>query len=232
MMLLHCGSRPARTILQAQGQPAMQSPSRFPEASMSIFLTADTHFGHAAVLGFCSRPFSSATDMNEALFANWRACIGPQDTVYHLGDVLFGNREQAKVLGERIRRLPGRKLLVPGNHDHRHMALMATVFNEILPPLADVRLPVPDGTEGFWNGWCALCHYPLSTWNGFYRGALHCYGHVHARMLDKNRRIDVGVDNWAYAPVRLDAVLARMRSAGPYESPEIEPAPEDEEEGE
>ena len=199
---------------------------------MAVFFTADTHFGHGAVIRFCSRPFASAEEMDEALLANWRACVGPKDTVYHLGDVLFGNREQATRLGERIRRLPGRKLLVPGNHDHRHMALLATVFNEILPPLADVRLPVPDGTEGFWNGWASLCHYPLAVWNGVYHGAVHFYGHVHARMLDTNRRIDVGVDNWDYSPVRLEAVLARMQTAAPYASPEIEPAPEDEEEGE
>ena len=62
---------------------------------MSIFFTADTHFGHGAVLRYCSRPFASASEMDEALFANWSACVGPKDTVYHLGDVLFGNREQS-----------------------------------------------------------------------------------------------------------------------------------------
>ncbi len=183
---------------------------------MSIFLTADTHFGHGAILRYCSRPFASASEMDEALFANWRACVQPADTVYHLGDVLFGNREQAQALGERIRRLPGRKVLVPGNHDWRHMALLEAVFDEVLPPLADVRLPVPAGTEGFWNG--------------FYRGGVHFFGHVHARMLDSDRRIDVGVDNAGYAPVRLEAVLERMRQAEPYVSPEIEPAPVGEEE--
>ncbi len=104
--------------------------------------------------------------------------------------------------------LPGRKILVPGNHDHRHMALLETVFDEILPPLADVRLQIPSGFEGTWNGWVALCHYPLAVWNGTYRGALHFYGHVHGRMLDEDRRLDVGVDNWNYAPVRKVAHLA------------------------
>ncbi|MCR5258564.1 MAG: metallophosphoesterase [Desulfovibrio sp.] len=210
----------------------MPATACFLEAFMSIFLTADTHFGHGAVMRYCSRPFASTEEMDTALFANWRACIGPQDTVYHLGDVLFGNREQAARLGERIRRLPGRKLLVPGNHDWRHMALLEAVFDEVIPPLADVRLPVPAGTEGFWNGWATICHYPMSVWNGFYRGSVHFHGHVHARMLDTDRRIDVGVDNWDYAPARLEAVLARMRAAMPYESPEIEPAPEGEEEDE
>ncbi len=199
--------------------------------AMSIFLTADTHFGHGAILRYCSRPFASASEMDEALFANWRACVQPADTVYHLGDVLFGNREQAQALGERIRRLPGRKVLVPGNHDWRHMALLAEVFDEVLPPLADVRLPIPAGFEGAWNGWAALCHYPLSVWNGFYRGGVHFFGHVHARMLDSDRRIDVGVDNAGYAPVRLEAVLERMRQAEPYVSPEIEPAPEEDDGG-
>ncbi len=89
-----------------------------------------------------------------------------------------------------------------------------------------MRLPVSRGFEGFWNGWAALCYYPLSVWNGVYEGSLHFYGHVDARMLDTQARIDVGVDSWAFAPVRLEAVLARMRVAELYVSPESEPMPE------
>ena len=129
-----------------------------------------TRFGLTAGLNYYARPFASAADMDEARFANWRACTGPENTVYHLGDVLFGNRDQAKTLGERIRKLPGSKPLVPGNHDHRHMALLATVFDEVRPPLADVKMPIPQGSEDSWNGWRAICHYPPPVWNGCCRG--------------------------------------------------------------
>ena len=47
-------------------------------------------------------------------------------------------------------------------------------------------------------------------------------------MPDTDRRIDIGVDNWDYAPARLESVPARMRTAEPYASPETEPAPAEE----
>ena len=62
------------------------------------------------------------------------------------------------------------------------MALLEAVFDNILPPLADVRLQLPAGFAGTWKGWASLCRFPLSVWNGLCRGALPFCGQVHARM--------------------------------------------------
>ena len=32
-----------------------------------IYFTADTHFGHESVIRFCSRPYATAAEMDEAL---------------------------------------------------------------------------------------------------------------------------------------------------------------------
>jgi calcineurin-like phosphoesterase family protein len=38
---------------------------------MTIWFTADTHFGHANIIQNCKRPFSSVMKMNEKLIENW-----------------------------------------------------------------------------------------------------------------------------------------------------------------
>jgi len=37
---------------------------------MTIWYTADTHFGHENVMKFCDRPFSSVEEMDATLIAN------------------------------------------------------------------------------------------------------------------------------------------------------------------
>ena len=52
-----------------------------------IFFTSDHHFGHTNILKFCNSPFNSIEQMNEELIKRWNEKIGPDDEVYHLGDL-------------------------------------------------------------------------------------------------------------------------------------------------
>ncbi|MDA8379916.1 MAG: hypothetical protein M0020_03665 [Actinomycetota bacterium] len=81
---------------------------------MATYFTADQHFGHQNIIGYCGRPFHSVGEMNAVLVANWNAVVGPHDTVHVLGDVAMGRREESMPL---IGRLTGHKILYPGNHD-------------------------------------------------------------------------------------------------------------------
>jgi len=86
---------------------------------MNRFLISDTHFGHASTWekftledGSPLRPFTSTEEMDEAMVDNWNKTVRPQDTVYHLGDVVIARRHL-----ETVKRLNGRKILIRGNHD-------------------------------------------------------------------------------------------------------------------
>jgi calcineurin-like phosphoesterase family protein len=85
---------------------------------MAIFFTSDTHFNHVlAYETYCPRRhelFSSLEEMNEALIVNWNSIVGPEDTVYHLGDFAMGDRKRFM---EFRRRLNGHIILIFGNHD-------------------------------------------------------------------------------------------------------------------
>lgn len=93
--------------------------------SSNIFFASDTHFGHRKIVeGFGSensgthseegagRPFATIEKHDEILVQNWNSVVRPQDTVWHLGDVLLGNTNF-----EILSRLNGHIKLILGNHD-------------------------------------------------------------------------------------------------------------------
>ena len=49
-----------------------------------IYYTADLHVHYAQLLP--SRPFATVEEMDEALVKNWNDTVGPEDTVYLVGD--------------------------------------------------------------------------------------------------------------------------------------------------
>ena len=104
---------------------------------MAVFFTSDTHFGHAAVIRSCERPFASAQEMDEALIARWNAVVAPGDAVYHLGDFCYRSDREAPYY---LDRLHGKIHLIEGNHDRhtlRHYAgrfASVSLIEESSPP--------------------------------------------------------------------------------------------------
>lgn len=58
-----------------------------------IYYTADLHFHYALLLP--SRPFATVEEMDEALVKNWNDTVGPEDTVYLVGDIGWNGRPGA-----------------------------------------------------------------------------------------------------------------------------------------
>lgn len=84
---------------------------------MSLFAIADTHLslgGNKAM-----DIFPGWDGYVQRLEAQWRALIAPEDTVVIAGDVSWGmSLEQALPDFAFLHALPGRKLLIKGNHDY------------------------------------------------------------------------------------------------------------------
>ncbi len=159
---------------------------------MAIFFTSDTHFGHENIITYCDRPFKSFLEMDEALIKAWNLVVKPEDEVYHLGDVFFGNLTYA---GEVLDRLNGVKTLIRGNHDYK-TGFLKEFFAEVVK---EKTLNLPEGT--FY-----LKHKPQETWDTEF----HLHGHTHGTLenFPVNNRMDVGVDcSSTYAPFSLTEVL-------------------------
>lgn len=160
---------------------------------MTVFFTADTHFGHGGALGLYRRPFASVAEMNAAMVSRWNTAVRPGDEVWHLGDfaVDLPSEERAALLGA----LAGRKHLVAGNNDGPATIGLAGWASVV--PYAEIAV---DGQN------LVLCHYPFRTWRGSTRGWINLHGHSHGRLKPLPRQHDAGVDVHAFSPVTLDEI--------------------------
>ncbi|MBQ8683278.1 MAG: metallophosphoesterase [Clostridia bacterium] len=84
---------------------------------MALFAIADTHLSLAT--NKTMTVFSGWDDYVERLEKNWRQLVGPEDTVVIAGDVSWGiSLAQAEKDFAFLDSLPGKKLLLKGNHDY------------------------------------------------------------------------------------------------------------------
>lgn len=183
------------------------------ENSEKLFFTSDLHFGHARIIEYCKRPYSSVEQMDRVLIDNWNDTISVDDTIVIAGDFCLSGKQAWSTY---LNKLNGIKILVEGNHDHgipdgyfRHISplLNLEVFDQ------DIRK-----TQRI-----TVCHYPMLSWHQSHKGAWQLFGHWHGesllspekkdifgfieeeqRQLSKintDRQYDVGVDNNNYYPI-------------------------------
>ncbi len=149
---------------------------------MTTFFTADTHFGHAKVIALSGRPFADVSAMNEAMISAWNQVVGTDDEIWHLGDFAYG---EGRWLDELWWRLNGVKHLVIGNHDADNLGVLTLPWATPPTHLAEASV---NGTK------VVMCHYPLRSWQGVGKGAIHLFGHMHGRLSGNSLSCDVGVD--------------------------------------
>ena len=168
---------------------------------MKIFFTSDVHFGHTNILKkFCpeTRQGIDANDMNERIIGNWQNQVRPEDHVWLLGDIFF--IRDVVDCDNILKRLPGIKHLVYGNHDQiiRNNPCLQSYFIDTLE-WADFVLPKPYDRNSFQK--VILHHYPTYEWKDMHKGAFHLYGHIHSRYGElehpvvTGRAMDVGIDS-------------------------------------
>jgi calcineurin-like phosphoesterase family protein len=184
-----------------------------------IFFTSDQHYYHENIIKFCGRPYKDVVEMNEAMVRNWNDTVGPDDTVYCLGDFAMAFRSVELY----SRRLNGTKYLVPGNHDfcHSYHKKGRNLENRkewikkyeeygwiVLPEQTTLDLPGIAVVQ--------LCHHPYilvgvgddkyEKWRPKDDGRWLLCGHVHEKWKVVDKMINVGVDQWNFKPVPLSEI--------------------------
>lgn len=176
----------------------------------SVFLTSDTHFGHAGVCRFLRadgsklRPWDSPEEMDEAMVKMWNDTVKPGDKVYHLGDVVI-NRKALNIL----HRLNGDKVLIKGNHDIFRLEDYTKHFRDIRG--SHVMTGV------------LLTHIPVHP-QQLYRFGCSIHGHLHSNrvmMTDQYGVIKVDpqyfsvcVEQTDFKPILFEEVLKRITEQG------------------
>lgn len=181
------------------------------------FVISDTHFGHTNSWekfklpnGDPLRPFTSTEEMDETMVERWNAVVRPQDTVYHLGDVVINKKSL-----HHVKRLNGKKRLVRGNHD---------IFKD--EDYREVGFESLYGVRVFVDQFI-LSHIPLHPESVTERFRVNVHGHLHANEvmlsaidMDTNatkqyidpRYLCVSVENTDYRPLSFDEVEARIKA--------------------
>ena len=79
------------------------------------WVTSDLHFGHDRLFIWGPRGCESLEEMENTMIANWNNYVAPDDMVYVLGDIVFGDDIDATL--KKVAQLNGKKYLAIGNHD-------------------------------------------------------------------------------------------------------------------
>ena len=196
------------------------------------FVISDTHFGHTNSWekfklpdGSPLRPFTSNEEMDETMIERWNAKVKPEDTVYHLGDVVI-NRKHLHL----VKRLNGKKRLVRGNHD---------IFKD--KDYYEVGFDSLYGVRVFTDKFI-LSHIPLHPDCITDRFKVNVHGHLHANEVTRKivtkpfapvgqqdvidqidpRYLCVSVEHTNYEPLsfeEVDARIAKRWAETGYEGP-------------
>lgn len=166
----------------------------------SIFLTADTHFGHQRIEDWCERKKSH----NEDMVRKWNSVIKKQDVVLHLGDLTMTNKETT--IGW-TKRLKGRKYLIRGNHDGNSVSWYADCGFTVIPPSLYF---IMDKYEN--KTYVCFTHEPIVPLpKGWFNIHGHLHGDDHRGIETSDSHFDVGVDSMGYKPIPLYDLLAQIK---------------------
>jgi calcineurin-like phosphoesterase family protein len=187
--------------------PALEKdPGERYNLAMTTWFTSDEHYAHANIIRYCARPFADVEEMEQELIARHNARVRADDHVYHLGDFSLDER----IIKRLLPRLSGKHTLICGNHDKCHPCHKKYEAAARRYVVAGFTSVIRELTLGRF----LLNHMPYTgdslhearypEWRPKDEGAWLFHGHVHEAWKVRDRMINVGVDQWDYAPVSLE----------------------------
>lgn len=173
-----------------------------------MFFTSDTHYFHEKILVWRNefrvanglKPFPSMHYMHEYMIEKHNSVVGPDDTVFHLGDVTFQPvLKRDEFLGIWSRLAGKKKVLNPGNHDSLIWMAEHGLFDEI-----ELWSVFPK--QGFFTS-----HVPLPQVE-FRKTPFQVHGHTHETHVGSvhSPYICVCVEAHDFTPVSSDQVVAEI----------------------
>jgi calcineurin-like phosphoesterase family protein len=187
------------------------------ESGKDVRFWSDAHFGHAAIIGMCDRPFANADEMDAAIWAAVEDAASRVDFLLCLGDLsmtdaLAVQRQLHSLLGDR-------QATISGNHDRKNCDRQEWVR---LGGIASLAFFLPTRLLREWvdaddaNGidWNALpdriefgaCHYPIPPSKTPGPSWISLHGHSHGQSQGP-LRVDFSVEAAGYRPIALRDAL-------------------------
>jgi len=175
-----------------------------------IYFTSDTHYSHKNLVKGSSRwddtsrcrNFKSIKEHDDFIINAINSLVGPEDTLYHLGDWSFGGIENIEIFRRRINCLDVH--LVLGNHD-QHIEANPENFIHLFSSISHYKEISVGGNK------IVLSHWPMKVWHKSHRGSWQLHGHCHdhlrpdewwtkSKPQERRRTMDIGMDTNGYKP--------------------------------
>lgn len=177
------------------------------------WVISDTHFNHSNILSFTDSTgnpvrsqFSNVKEMDEHMIEKWNETVKPGDLIYHLGDVVMGNKSQ-DWMHQNFNKLNGRKELIVGNHDDISMLSRGPWFAKI----------------HFWKRLrehdILLTHVPLHPQEVMCGDPakphllFNVHGHIHHNPSPEGRYFNASVENINYTPIHIEEMSKLAKTA-------------------
>lgn len=122
--------------------------------------------------------------MNEGLIKAWNNVVSPEDTVYQLGDLIFGGIKRWK---EILPQLNGKIIHCRGNHDSGKV-VRNLAWEGYFHDYHEVGCYIKHEGYQMW-----LTHYPMDI--GLRAKKYSISGHIHSTPNEMVNQINVGVDS-------------------------------------
>ena len=171
----------------------------------NVWFTSDLHISHKNILKYNPNRIEdmSLRDENDIeghdryILEMIDALTKRGDTLYILGDFVFGDERFRKKILEKIKRHGLKVHLIVGNHDK----LSKSVDNlfESVEQIKCVRFKKSRFSFLDDDFRVCMCHYPMLSWDAKKYGVMHLFGHTHSNFLETddnpNLCMNVGIDN-------------------------------------
>ena len=182
--------------------------------SRDIWVISDTHFRHNNILKFRDsnsgdlvRPmFADVDEMDEHMIERWNSVVKQGDIVYHLGDVLVGDKEWLK---SNWSRLNGSKRLIVGNHDDIKFLAGGGFFAKVqmwrmFPEFGLMFSHVPLHISSLLRLVDKSGKYPQDA-----ETLLNVHGHIHQNPSPEGPYRNVSVEAINYTPVNIEELRVK-----------------------
>jgi calcineurin-like phosphoesterase family protein len=182
--------------------------------SRDIFVISDSHFRHANILKFVDGDgnpvrghlFADVDAMDEHMIERWNSVVKQGDIVYHLGDVVMGDREWFK---KNWPRLNGSKRLIVGNHDDIPFLSSGGFFKKVsmwrmFPEFGLMLSHVPLHPSNLLR-----MTKPGGVWPDDCETLVNIHGHIHQNASPEGPYRNVSVEAINYTPVNIEELRVK-----------------------
>lgn len=163
----------------------------------NVLFCSDLHFGHRNIGKFREplNPHASEEENRWRICEEWRRTVTKRDIVFVLGDACF-SEDTLFEFGD----LPGKKILIRGNHDDLPIQSYLKYFDEVYGLLK---------YKEFW-----LSHAPIHPLE--LRGKVNLHGHVHYETIPDKRYFNCCPENlWKVVGnslISLDQIRLKLKA--------------------